>query len=237
MRRVDSFILQTHEAVGGTTIRTQIIGNVVDVIFSSELQQKDYEEVIDLMILNLSDLFISNYRFSKYSMVIQGNFVWRVAVEPVIGQPEWDKKFLSYLDYLVHHKYYVFRECCKLGIRQLGVVHDSSKLGVEEWFHYAEYFCGNEKTQGVKDNFDVSWLHHIHHNQHHWQHWILHEDSGEVKVLPMPQIYALEMVADWRGVGFARKGYDESQSWYLKSKESMQLHPDTRKLVESLLGL
>jgi hypothetical protein len=77
---------------------------------------------------------------------------------------------------------------------------------------------------------------HQHRNLHHWQAWVLRQDDGGTKPMPMPEGYAREMVADWAGAGRAITGKWKVRSWYDNNFEKMLLHPDTRKLVEELLG-
>ena len=48
-------------------------------------------------------------------------------------------KHLKYLCYVLRHKWYVFIECCKLGIPVRGLVHDLSKFRPSEWFPYANF--------------------------------------------------------------------------------------------------
>jgi hypothetical protein len=104
---------------------------------------------------------------------------------------------LKYLSYVIRHKWYVFVECCKLGIPLRGLLHDLSKLHPGEWFPYVEAFygkfgyswngvgCINEKSlhDHAMLSFDKAWLHHQHNNPHHWQYWLLREDSPEKRYL------------------------------------------------------
>lgn len=53
-------------------------------------------------------------------------------------------------------------------------------------------------------------------------------------ILPMPEQYAREMVADWYGAGNAQ-GKPDIKAWYDASKHRRFLHPDTEQFVESLL--
>jgi len=94
---------------------------------------------------------------------------------------------LAYLKYVLKHKWYVFLECCKLGIPWLGVIHDWSKFRPSEWFPYARYFYNPDGTRRqVRDGdgnfvqdatFDFAWFLHQKRNKHHWQWWILREDN------------------------------------------------------------
>ncbi len=155
------------------------------------------------------------------------------------------RKHLRYLSYVLRHKWFVFVECCKLGIPWRGFWHDWSKFRWDEWKAYANYFYG---PQPIRDSvgyykptntgdcaFDFAWLLHQKRNRHHWQWWILPEDNGGTKTLKMPHKYIIEMVSDWRGAGKAQGYGDNTLEWYNKNKDKMQLHPDTRAWIESEL--
>jgi hypothetical protein len=104
--------------------------------------------------------------------------------------------YWKYLKYVIRHKWYVFIECCKLGIPVRGLLHDLSKLLPSEFFPYAQYFYGNnfpnEQWHGdirlhipykwtvdsVKEAFDLAWLKHQKRNLHHWQYWLLVMDRS-----------------------------------------------------------
>jgi len=168
----------------------------------------------------------------------------------------------KYLKSQLRHKWYVFLECCKLGIPWLGIIHDLSKFLPSEWLPYARHFYGEWPTaeqanrqfpfgtvrtkEDVEYEFDVAWLHHQHRNKHHWQRWLLTLDSarsdGKLFPLPMPDKYRREMLADWRGAGRAY-GNPDTAGWYSEQIENDQmiLHPDTQDWIEkqlwSLMGI
>lgn len=152
------------------------------------------------------------------------------------------KKYKDYFSYVFRHKWYVFVECWRYGLVWQGLIHDWSKFLPDELIPYAKYFYGGDKrkdgfytpSQGT-DKFNAAWLKHQHRNPHHWQYWVLQEDSGKVFALKMPVKYAIEMVCDWRGAGKA-SGKGDTLNWYLKNREKMVLHADTRAFVEELLG-
>lgn len=137
------------------------------------------------------------------------------------------KPHFQYLRYVLLHKWYVFVECCKVGIIWQGLVHDLSKFSPTEWFPYVDQFYGSKKSP----DFDQAWLHHQHHNPHHWQHWILNEDDGGALVLEMPIRYRKEMVCDWKGAGLAM-GKPDIAGWYKTNKDKILMGPETRKYVE-----
>lgn len=142
-----------------------------------------------------------------------------------------------YASYVIRHKWFVFRAGLKTGapLWRL-VIHDWSKLTRAEWSPYVRSFYGPQpRTDTVKAAFDAAWLHHQHANRHHWQHWVLREDSGATKVLPMPERFAREMVADWMGAGRAITGRWEVAAWYDATRDRILLAESTRELVERLI--
>ena len=155
-------------------------------------------------------------------------------------------KHFQYLSYVVRHKWFVLLAAHDLGITGLGLIHDSSKLLLDEWLPYAEFFYGNH-AKPVRDStgyykpyntgdeqFDFAWLLHQKRNKHHWQWWILLLDDGGFKAMPMPDHYRREMLADWIGAGKAQ-GRPKTWEWYDKNKDNMILHEDTRAWIESRL--
>lgn len=147
--------------------------------------------------------------------------------------------YFRFLWAVLRHKWYVFVECCALGIPWLGLIHDASKFLPSEFIPYTRYFYGNEADkQIVEPLFDVAWLHHQHRNKHHWQRWLLTMDSArgsdKLSALPMPERYQREMLADWRGAGRAY-GNADTAGWYRENRGQMMLHPDTRAWIEAHL--
>lgn len=77
-------------------------------------------------------------------------------------------------------------------------IHDLSKFSADEVFGYAMY---NRETGSGKEQFEKAWHHHKMHNPHHPEYWMNPSRSGELEALPIPNIYSLEMIADWIGAG------------------------------------
>lgn len=127
---------------------------------------------------------------------------------------------------------------CDYFYDQISYYHDYSKLNVEEYDAYDQYFYGKQRTKEVKENFNEAWLHHIHHNPHHWQYWVLiNDDPKEGTVaLRMPYRYIIEMICDWWAFSWSKGNLYEICDWYDKHKAHMMLHADTRELVEDILG-
>ncbi len=165
-------------------------------------------------------------------------------------------KHIRYLRYVVIHKWFVLIACLRRGLIWQGVIHDWSKFLPSEWMPYAEFFYGFKptdeerrqariavnheypSTEYIRGRFDVAWLKHQHRSPHHWQHWILREDSGATFPIAMPRRYALEMLCDWDGAGRAITGKSGgTPAWYSKNRDRIQLHPETRALVETELRI
>lgn len=152
----------------------------------------------------------------------------------------------AYLRYVLRHKFYVFQECLKLGVPLwIAIVHDWDKFLPDEWFPYVNFFHGKnakakrDKTGYYKPTdtgdtaFEWSWFLHARRNKHHWQWWVF-PTEGDNKVLPIPDVYRREMLADWRGAGRAQ-GTPDTRVWYEANKHKMQLHPETRAWIEFML--
>lgn len=167
-------------------------------------------------------------------------------------------KYSKYLKYVIRHRWYVFVECCKLGIPWRGLIHDISKFMPDEFFAYTEAFYGkfgynykpydphhkNTKPEDkdidmhkkAMDRFDKAWLIHQKRNPHHWQFW-LSIDEDRVRMIDMPEVYIKEMIADWRGASRAKTGKDDVKNWYTSHISKIRISHVTRKHVEELLGM
>ena len=142
------------------------------------------------------------------------------------------KRYLAYLAYLLRHKWGVFVAAQN---KWVGFWHDMSKFRPDEFVPYARHFYAKNgmPQQDFRDpEYDLAWLKHQHRNKHHWQHWILVMDEDANKVLPMPDRYRLEMLADWLSFG---GDIDKQRKWYVAHKNKMILHEETRQWVEDQL--
>lgn len=164
-----------------------------------------------------------------------------------MGRAVLMNKYLKYLNYVLRHKWFVLKAGLELKVNlwQL-LIHDLSKFLPDEFIPYARYFNGDypdwhevkyqnytgPTKQSVAREFDKAWLKHQHRNPHHWQHWVLREDSGAIKLLPMPDRYRREMLADWIGAGLAITGKLEVWNWYEKTVDSRMLDSSTKNWVE-----
>lgn len=115
--------------------------------------------------------------------------------------------------------------------------HDMSKWSDEEFPDYAMQYKGYGKPL----TFVYAKLHHIQRNPHHWEHWVIPDgyalNSGaESGVLPMPENYALEMIADWMATGQRSSRSWDVSSWLSKNIPLIRLHSKTAAFVTEVLS-
>lgn len=147
------------------------------------------------------------------------------------------RSHVSYLRYVLRHKWYVFLACRVLRVPLWrAVLHDWDKFLPGEWGPYVAAFYAPDGSSQYKPTptFHQAWNAHQKRNRHHWQYWLLTWDHGGTEVLEMAETDVREMVADWMGAGRAL-GKPDTRAWYEANKDKMQLHPATRQLVERLL--
>ena len=142
--------------------------------------------------------------------------------------------YLRYAWSVLVHKWYVLvaGQLLGVGLWQL-LIHDLSKFSPAEFGPFARRFgrgtagALNHATEPKewRDAFEHHWTH----NPHHWEYWA----GGDGSFLtPMPTQYLREMVADWRGASRAYTGSWDIRAWYAQNRERIQLHPETRAIVE-----
>ena len=168
------------------------------------------------------------------------------------------KRYWVYLLYVLRHKWFVFQECRKRDLHVpllIALWHDWDKFLSDEFIPYARFFhnpdgtpkqrrekSGYYKPTDTGDNaFDYAWFLHQKRNKHHWQYWVIPQDHAGVKVLPMPDLYIREMIADWRGAGRAQGVKKPApwavRDWYLANGYKLQMHDETRTKVEDYIGV
>jgi hypothetical protein len=151
---------------------------------------------------------------------------------------------LRYLAYVLTHKFWVAWFGLRLGVPIWRlIVHDASKFGRAEWGPYVrKFYWSSPLTPYGEERFAAAWLHHWTHNPHHWeyfahvQHPLLTVPAPLEDPSEMPETFVREMVADWHGAGRAQGKGNDVLDFYRAKGPAMRLHPDTRALVERLLG-
>lgn len=148
-----------------------------------------------------------------------------------------NNKHIKYLNYVLRHKWFVFRAGLKTGapLWRL-IIHDYSKFSRAEWTPYVNRFfsgnAGKEDKSQDPDEFHRAWTHHWHNNPHHWEYWL----KADGTPMDMPHHFVLEMVADWMGAGRAITGKWDIMEWYQKNKDRQVMTPRTSKHVFYLVA-
>lgn len=125
---------------------------------------------------------------------------------------------------ITKHKYYVFKECCKVGLFWRGLIHDLSKYSPTEFFESVKYYTGTKSPIDVckeQNGYSMAWLHHKGRNPHHYEYWQDNFDKGTDHLM-MPYKYAAEMVCDYIGAARAYMKddftYEKEFNWYVNTK-------------------
>jgi hypothetical protein len=160
----------------------------------------------------------------------------------------WLQRHWNHGKYVFKHKWYVFLECCKLGIPLQGILHDWHRLTPTEWIPYSNKFkygpsAGRDKS-GHYDPFNTgipgfaeAWHSHQKRAKHHWQSWCCPmEDTKTIHVLEMPLRYRKEMLADWRGAARAQ-GTNDVRGHYIANRHHMLFGPETRAWFDKQMGV
>ncbi len=167
-----------------------------------------------------------------------------------INDPRYSDDFIyqSVLQYfkekLIPHKIEVFKaglELLKMDwFKRLDIdeetflynlyIHDLSKFSAIEAIPYALHDFG---SPNFSNEMKYAWCHHKAINKHHPEHWLNPMRNGELKPLPMDDIFIVEMIADWIGAG---KCYGEPfEEWVPKNIDTFKFHPETEQKVRTIL--
>lgn len=141
---------------------------------------------------------------------------------------------------ITHHKWVVFKLCCKVGEPWRGLVHDLSKYSPTEFWESAKYYVGNHSpiTEAKRDKgYSEAWLHHKGRNRHHVQYWTDLNARESNPVIPYP--YAVEMICDKIAAGMIYEGKNwtekvELSYWEEKEKDTL-MNPKIRDFITAVL--
>ena len=168
-------------------------------------------------------------------------------LNPVIyikGSNKTEEEAITYFKKIVEHKTAVFEAGLELlsnynmesGENQLFLynlaIHDMSKFSWEEFDGYLNW---DFKTRsGEVEGFEAAWVNHKRVNPHHPEYWFTVNRSGVSKVLAMPEVYVMEMVADWIGAG---KTYGSGLDvWLPANLHTFVFHQDTAIILQKILN-
>lgn len=149
------------------------------------------------------------------------------------------------------HMKYVSEMCTLMGIHQLGIEHDSSKLSPEEFeiYHWANGSMSPHDVARAELGYSPSWVHHKARNQHHWEYWTDFNSATPnpdgtftivCRCVKMPYERVIEMFCDFVGAG---KAYSKDKwtpqtpwdYWEAKCEGQRAMHPVSAYLIKKLL--
>lgn len=155
-------------------------------------------------------------------------------------------KYIKQIKSVLIHKWYVLRagiEITKVPLWRL-LIHDYSKFSLTELKGYADNIGGVNS----KEKWSIAWLHHLHYNPHHPEHWLLtwrgnpdfYNDIAEsvskfVCVLPMPETYVREMLADMHAVSYIFSRSWDISEWFNQNGPDMILHTQTKEIIKKVM--
>lgn len=151
-------------------------------------------------------------------------------------------KFLRFLWSLLRHKWFVILAGRRTKVPPWRLlIHDWSKFTSIEFSRYTQWHFGNKKDKG---EWAAAWHHHQRVNAHHPEYWLLswrgdpsfYNEIGEriadyIIVLPMPEVYVREMIADCMGASKAYTGSWNIAIWLNENGPKMLLHSESIRLI------
>ena len=127
------------------------------------------------------------------------------------------KNIIKHIKLVLHHKWIVFKLCCKIGEPWRGFMHDFSKFSPTEFIESIKYYNGTHSPilEAKKDlGYSKAWLHHKGRNKHHYEYWI---DNAAPNPTPiMPYKYAVEMICDKLAAGMTYEGKKWTKEYELE---------------------
>ncbi len=150
------------------------------------------------------------------------------------------KNAIKHFKLITHHKWVVFKLCCKIGETWRGLVHDLSKYSPTEFWESANYYVGDHSPIGeAKEDkgYSEAWLHHRGRNKHHTQYWVDHDAPEATPVMPYP--YAAEMICDKLAAGMIYQGEKwtkefELSYWEEKEKDKLEMNLKMRDFITAV---
>ena len=158
----------------------------------------------------------------------------------------WEK-FWGHWRTVNEHQRLVCGGCFKVGLYWQGLTHDLSKFSPAEFLVGARYFQGNRSPNNAEREdigYSSSWLHHKGRNRHHYEYWFDYqfgEKDAIISPVPMPKKYIVEMFMDRVAACkvYQKEKYSVASplAYYRSGKTIDLLHPETAKLLETLLTM
>ena len=152
---------------------------------------------------------------------------------------------IKHFNLITHHRWLVFKLCCRIGEPWRGLVHDLSKYSPTEFFESAKFYVGTHSpiTEAKKKNgYSKAWLHHKGRNKHHFEYWMDYSNvTHRNDPVEMPYNYVVEMFCDRVAASKIYNGslYKETDPIdYFNAKHGQRtIHPKTSDEIEKLLKM
>ena len=149
----------------------------------------------------------------------------------------------GHLKTITAHKLRVMHLCFRVGLYRQGLLHDLSKYSPTEFLVGARYYQGDRspnEAERLEKGYSAAWLHHKGRNRHHYEYWTdYNPQTKRIEPVKMPRKFVAEMFCDRVAASKTYQGaaYTQRHPWeyYDRSRDHYLLHPETRKLLETLL--
>ena len=147
---------------------------------------------------------------------------------------------IKHFNLITHHRWLVFKLCCRIGEPWRGLVHDLSKYSPTEFFESAKFYVGTHSpiTEAKKKNgYSKAWLPHKGRNKHHPEYWV--DEMAPDKTPVIPYKFAAEMICDKIAAGMIYEGKNYTKeyelSYWEKEKDKARINEKTKKFVTEVL--
>ena len=150
------------------------------------------------------------------------------------------RNLVKHTKLITHHKWVVFKLCCKIGEPWRGFMHDWSKYSPTEFIESVKYYNGTHSpiTEAKKANgYSKAWLHHKGRNRHHAEYWV--DEAAEDQTPIIPYKYAAEMICDKLAAGMTYMGDKFTKEYELeywkKEQEKIRMNPKMKQYATEVL--
>ena len=149
------------------------------------------------------------------------------------------KNVAKHFKLVIHHKWIVFKLCCKIGEPWRGFWHDFSKFSPTEFCESVKYYVGTHSpiTEAKKEKgYSEAWLHHKGRNKHHLEYWV--DETAPNKTPLIPYKYAAEMICDKIAAGMVYQGKNWTKEYQLsyweKERKKVRANEKTQEFIENI---
>ena len=152
------------------------------------------------------------------------------------------KNIIKHFCLITHHKWVVFKLCCKLGLYWRGLIHDISKYSWTEFGESIKYYQGNRSPiMAAREDkgYSEAWLHHKGRNKHHHEYWIDESSPNQTPIIPYK--YAAEMLCDKLAAGIVYQGKNWTKEYELgywnREKEKIKTNENIKDFITEALEM